>query len=236
MPIKVYLSPENRVAPHGKYAGYDDIYENEVAVAISALTKIELERCGFEVKEGITGNSIRNRVAEAIAWDADYYMPIHTNASGISGKGKGPEVLAYSKVGSKSYNASKLCYDRLMEIYPRKTNRGVVINNTFYEIISTPMLSVYPELAFHDDEIDAKWLVENKESIAAALCKGVCDWFGVEYVSVDNDKHSVQNVAEFEKLIAERDNAIAEAAEWKAAYVDLMNKIQNLYDTMKGGN
>ena len=68
-----------------------------------------------------------------------------------------------------------------MKIYPADTGRGVKTNTTFYEINSTPLLSVYPELAFHDNGADAQWLVENQEEIAEALCRGVCRWFGVNY-------------------------------------------------------
>ena len=45
------------------------------------------------------------------------------------------------------------------------------------------MLSVYPELAFHDNGADARWLVENQGEIAEALCRGVCRWFGVNYTA-----------------------------------------------------
>ena len=74
-----------------------------------------------------------------------------------------------------------------MKIYPAKTNRGVRQNTTFYEINSTPMLSVYPELAFHDNGADARWLVENQQPIAEALTRGVCRWFGVSYLPPQSD-------------------------------------------------
>ena len=43
------------------------------------------------------------------------------------------------------------------------------------------MLSIYPELAFHDNGEDAHWLVNSKAEIAEALCRGLCDWYGVEF-------------------------------------------------------
>ena len=76
-----------------------------------------------------------------------------------------------------------MTYEELMAIYPAAASRGVRQNTTFYEINSTPMLSVYPELAFHDNGAYAQWLVENQDEIAEALCRGVCRWFGVNYTA-----------------------------------------------------
>lgn len=130
--------------------------------------------------------TVRVRVAEAISWQADYYLPIHTNASSATpreGSARGPEVLAYGQPGGISWRACQMTYEELMAIYPAATTRGVRQNTTFYEINSTPMLSVYPELAFHDNGADAQWLVENQGEIAEALCRGVCRWFGVNYTA-----------------------------------------------------
>ena len=46
--MKIYLSPERRSAPHGKYWGYD-AYEHDVCVNIAARMIPLLESCGFEV-------------------------------------------------------------------------------------------------------------------------------------------------------------------------------------------
>ena len=182
---KIYLSPERRPNPHGPYYGYPGVYEHDVCVEIGAYCADALTRCGFEVKIADPALNIYQRVDDGIAWGADYYLPIHTNASTATlkeGTAQGPTVLRYGKAGGASDKACKMTYNRLMEIYPRKTKRGVYQRDEFVEIGRTPMLSVYPELAFHDNRADAKWLVENKKTIGEALCKGVCDWFGVEYI------------------------------------------------------
>ncbi len=148
---KIYLSPERRPAPHGPYFGYPTLFEHDVTTSIAQKTAAALTRCGFSVKMAPPAATVRVRVAEAISWQADYSLPIHTNASSAT---------------------------------PREGSaRGVRQNTTFYEINSTPMLSVYPELAFHDNGADAQWLVENQGAIAEALCRGVCRWFGVNYTA-----------------------------------------------------
>lgn len=184
MSKKIYLSPERRPAPHGPYFGQPGLYEHGVTTEIAELTAEALTRCGFAAKLAQPAATLRQRVAEAVGWGADYYLPIHTNASTATlkeGTARGPEVLAYGNPEGVSWRACQMTYEALMEIYPEKTDRGVRGNTTFYEINSTPMLSVYPELAFHDNAKDAAWLVENKAAIAEALTRAVCRWYGVSY-------------------------------------------------------
>ena len=180
---KIYLSPERRPQGHGKYWGMD-LYEHDYCVEVARLTAQVLVRCGFEVKvEEDPDKSLERRVLEAIAWGADCYLPLHTNASSNGtkeGTARGPLVLAYGEPDGVSWRACQAVYDRLMELYPDK-GRGVVGGSPFYEIIRTPMLSIYPELAFHDNGQDAAWLVANKSAIAAALAKGLCDWYKMSY-------------------------------------------------------
>ena len=190
MTPKIYLSPERRPAPHGPYFGYPNLYEHDVTTAIARKTAEALNRCNFMVKIASPADDLRARVREAISWQSDYYQPIHTNAATATpkeGTARGPEVLAYGQKEGKSWRACQMTYEELMKIYPAKTGRGVRQNTTFYEINSTPMLSVYPELAFHDNGADARWLVENQQPIAEALTRGVCRWFGVSYLPPQSD-------------------------------------------------
>ena len=156
---KIYLSPERRPAPHGPYFGYPTLFEHDVTTSIAQKTAAALTRCNFMVKIASPADDLRARVREAISWQADYYLPIHTNASSATpreGSARGPEVLAYGQPGGISWRACQMTYEELMAIYPAATTRGVRQNTTFYEINSTPMLSVYPELAFHDNGADAQ--------------------------------------------------------------------------------
>ena len=96
MSKKIYLSPERRPAPHGPYFGYPGVWEHDVTVRIAEKTAAALRRCGYAVRIAAAEDPLRQRVAEGIAWGADYYLPIHTNASSSTtaeGKAQGPEVL-----------------------------------------------------------------------------------------------------------------------------------------------
>ena len=226
MAKKIYLSPERRPNPHGPYWGYADVYEHDVCCEIAEYCKEALIRCGFEVKIASPNDNMEKRVAEGVSWGANYYMPIHTNAATakpIEGTAQGPTVLRYGNEGGVSDRACKMVYNQLMAIYPRKTKRGVYTQNAFYEIRMTPMLSVYPELAFHDNGEDAKWLVENKKEIAIALCKGVCQWFNVDYVEENNTPINEPSV-----LKSEYDKVVAESYAWKQKFNTLSSKFDKI--------
>ena len=177
---RIYLSPERRPRPHGRYWGME-AYEKDVCEELASLLAPLLAARGFGARIGAPEKDLAARVGEAIAWGADYYLPIHTNAStggAREGTARGPLVLAYDHPAAKA--ACRRMYDSLLEVYPcPERGRGVQVSRDFYEIIRTPMVSVYPEIAFHDNGEDARWLVENKGEIARALCRGVCRWYGV---------------------------------------------------------
>lgn len=188
MSKKIYLSPENRPAPHGPYTGYPGIYEHDVCCEIAEYYKAALERCGFVVEIAEPGRSIRSgetRQAYANKHGFDLYSTIHTNAGG----GTGPTCLYAGAKGSESYKANQMVYEELRKLYPSK--RGIVDGNGYAENNQTSMVSIYPEVAFHDNAKDAKFLVENKKAIGEALCKAVCWYFGVTYVAPKEDKPSV---------------------------------------------
>ena len=41
---------------------------------------------------------------------------------------------------------------------------------------------MYVEIDFHDNKLIAKWIVEHTNEIAEAICKAICEYYGVKYV------------------------------------------------------
>lgn len=151
----IYLSPEKRPAPHGPYA-WGNTYEHDYCCSVAELEKEHLERCGFTVIIADPGKVIAERAKEANRLKVDLYQTIHTNGGG----GTGAEMLYYPHPESR--RANQCVYDELVKLYPSK--RGLKDGKAYLENNSTNMVSVYPELAFHDNPQDARFLVENKEA------------------------------------------------------------------------
>ena len=170
---KVYLSPSDQ--PENVYA-YGDTNEKEQCCKIAAVTEAALKRNGFDVKTG-TSSSLAERCAEANAWGADIYVPIHTN--GFNGLVSGTRLFCYSPSG-EGYKACKAVFDVLAPITPG-TSELIVARPELYEVKMAAAPTVYIEVDFHDVPDVAKWIIEHTEEIGEAICKGICNYYGVVY-------------------------------------------------------
>ena len=201
--MKIYLSPENRPAPHGPYTGYSGVYEHDVCCEIAVYEKEALERCGFDVVVANEESTMAERCTWANNNSVDLYQTIHTNAGG----GTGAECLYYGNINGQSYRANQAVYNELVSLYPSK--RGLKDGTNYYENKMTNMVSVYPEIAFHDNANDAKFIVENKKTIAEALCKGICSYMGVDYKpATDNPQTGIDYKVLYEQEKQKREKLI----------------------------
>ena len=63
-------------------------------------------------------------------------------------------------------------------------------------------------------------------SISEALCRGVCDWYGVEYIGeIGNPQVGGITEAEYKELLAEME-------EWKRKYLSLAAGVKALAETI----
>lgn len=173
--MKIFISPSNQTA--NAYKGVDTnecIQCEKIASALSA----ELVKCGFETKVANRNDDVNARCKASKAWGADLHIPIHTNAGG----GKGIEVYvnknASSNVKEKAKKLSSMICDNIKAISASGASRGVK-EATFQELTDSTF-AVYPEIEFHDNATYAKWICENTEVIAKALCKAICNFYGTE--------------------------------------------------------
>lgn len=173
MAKKIFLSPSNQT--DNAYA-YGNTNEAAQCGRIGDAAKTALERCGFEVRMDKLG-TLAEKVSQSNAWGADLHIPIHTNA--FNKKVTGTRMFYYSS-GSNSYKACKAIYDVLAPITPGNSE-NIKAYPTLYEMKHTTASSVYIEVDFHDVADIAKWIIEHPVEIGEAICKGVCNFYGVTY-------------------------------------------------------
>lgn len=180
MPKRIYLSPSNQDSNMYAYGGTNEM---EQCNRIADYAKLALERCGFEVKKAPKGQEMRTSIAESNAWGANLHIPIHTNASTNSGTGKaGGTVVFVYNTGTAHMKFAEPIYNRVQEISPGTTDYGVQPNPGLAELNSTIAMGIYIEVDFHDNPPIAKWIIENSKAIGEAICKGVCNGYGVDYI------------------------------------------------------
>ena len=187
MAKKIYVSPSDQA---GNTYAYGNTNEMVQCQKIAGLLVAALERCGFEAKTSYEQGKqeMYNRVKESNAWVADLHICIHTNA--FNTKVAGTRVFYYAKPG-RSYDAAKAVYDVLAPITPGKSD-NLTPKPQFYEMNKTAAPAVYVEAEFHDNRDAAKWIVEHPTEIAEAICKGVCNYFGVSYSGQDKPVEPVE--------------------------------------------
>ena len=172
---KVYVSPSSQT--DNKYAvGNTNEAVQCRKIAVSLVEA--LERCGFDAMTNTTGDMYQ-RTAESNKWGAGLHLPIHTNA--YNKKVQGTRIYCYNTTG-KGYKASKAIMATLKPITPG-TSDSINARTNLYEINNAKAPVAYIEVAFHDNAEEAQWIIDNTVQIAEAICRGVCDYYGVEYVA-----------------------------------------------------
>lgn len=174
--MKIYLSPSSQ--PANAYSA-GNTNEQVQCNRIAEYCKLALERCGFEVKKGPEGQGYVENVAESNAWGADIHVPIHTNAGG----GRGPIVFVYSNTKAHMALATPV-FNALNSVVPVPSQYGVHTQG-FYEIIQSACKCIYIECAFHDNEDEARWIIDNAAVLGEAIAKGLCEGTGVKYVEAN---------------------------------------------------
>lgn len=173
---KIYVSPSDQL---GNLYAYGDTNEATVCREIAGKLCTALERCGFEAKTDFSDGSdaMYERCRQSDDWGADLHICIHTNA--FNGQVTGTRIFSYNYTG-ESYKASKCVFDALAPV-TIGTSENITARSELYEIRVPKAVSVYVEVDFHDVPKVAKWLIENTDAVAEALCKGICDYYKTEY-------------------------------------------------------
>lgn len=184
---KIYISPSSQ--PENRYA-WGNTNEQEQCNKIALATVKALKRCGIEAKTNTSG-TMYSRASESNEWGADAHIPIHTNAA--NGKVQGTRLFSYDSK-NKGYKICKSVMETLAPITPGTSDR--ITSANFYEITDTNAPCCYIEVAFHDNVEEAKWIIEHTNEIAEAITKGLCNHYGVKYVSECTNKPSYKKVTE----------------------------------------
>ena len=156
--------------------------ESIINLAVSKLLAAECERQGFSVimtRDDDYYLTLNERCVVANNAKADIFVSIHCN-SAESKSASGTEVFYY--YGEKSISLANKVYEKMVTMVPLK-KRGVA-KKDLHVIRYTNMPAILCELAFlsntsdyallHSEQTQALW--------AEAICRGICEYFGVEYL------------------------------------------------------
>lgn len=173
MAKKIYISPSSQTDNKYVVGNTNEAVQcGKIAVALVEA----LKRCGFQAMTNTTGDMYK-RTAQSNKWGADLHLPIHTNA--YNKKVQGTRIYCYNTTG-EGYKASRAIMAALKPITPGNSD-SINARDNLYEINKAKAPVAYIEVAFHDNEVEAAWIIENTVEIAEAICKGVCNHYGETY-------------------------------------------------------
>lgn len=198
MAKKVYLSPAAHSPDNPTKCGCgENVHCNQYA----DILEKRLKDHGILVKRGdkskVGNDAMASRVAEANAWGADIYHPIHTNAGG----GHYSMTMCWNDKDSIAkaniVNKYRKC------ISPHK----VVTRADLYEIKNTKMTCLYDELFFHDSAEDCAWFHNGgMEKLAEETVQAFCEILGVKYKALNTADAKVKELeAKVKTLQSEND-------------------------------
>ena len=206
-----------RTPPITELNGYQ-IRENEFNKAVALILEQELLRCGFNVLNvsSTDNDSLEERVQRANNSKADIFVAIHYNAFDGSFDDYDPEgieVHVYG-LGGEAEKLAKCIIEELVQGTEQK-NRGVKVNN-FYVLRETKMPAVLSENGFMDNKREALLMLNSvfQNEVAKEHARGICKYFGVEYVSVDDVQVNKNQVEYYKQKFQDLKDFIDEVLEF----------------------
>lgn len=187
MSKKIYLSPSSQTENAYAVGGTTEAEQcRRIALALAEA----LKRCGLEAKTNVEpGKSMYDRVAESNAWGADAHIPIHSNA--YNGQVAGFRGFYYG-TSSEGYPLVKAIMQALAPMMPGDSD-AISANPSLYEIQASNAPCAYLEIGFHDNPVEAQFIIDNTRPIAEAICQGICGYYGIPY---QEEKDMFEDVAE----------------------------------------
>ena len=175
MSKKIYLSPSNQT---GNKFITGNTNEGAVWNDIAKRLKEKLSIYDCEVKICTQSQTLAARAADAAGWGADVYIAMHSNAAGTANKGaRGVEVYYDANKGAATKKLAQTVLDDLSTLFK---SRGLKTSSKLIDCYKPSMPSIIGECGFHDNEQDARLILNNKDTIAGLYCAALAKYLGLK--------------------------------------------------------
>jgi len=171
---KVYLSPSTQDKSFGiGNFGVEEFRMNQIADVVEKILLLDGEYAVFRNVEGMSKEEI---IADSNGVKPNIHVAIHSNY------GNKPGCECYVKVGDETSNGfGKEVYKEVLALqYDKSIDNGLVYDKNVIEINKVNSPAILIEVGCHDNENDAKWIIENIENIGRAIARGIVRGFSLK--------------------------------------------------------
>lgn len=168
--MKIYLSPS--VQENNKGIG-DYGTEEKRMNEIADIVQRELSnRENIQLKRNLPNMNATQITNDSNSWNADYHCSLHSNAGG----GSGCEIYHYvDGTDNLSVKIARRVYSKVVNISPNP-GRGMKNGMKLFEVNDNiKAISFLIEIGFHDNLVDANFIINEKEKIGRAIAEGILE-------------------------------------------------------------
>lgn len=122
-------------------------------------------------------------IAQANQGYYDFYLALHSNASGQGESSPVRGIIAFYYPGSaEGKRGAELIAANLRKIYPLPDKVRTQATTSLGEVRQPHFPSVLVEIGYHDNYADAMWVEGHMDSIAQQLVRALTEFFGIPFI------------------------------------------------------
>ena len=177
---KIYLSPSTQeYNPYVTGAGSEEYFMNLLADAMEPILLLN----GIQFSRNTPDMTAASSIRQANAGQYDFYLALHSNASGPGAGGRSRGILAfYYPTSANGRRAAELFVENLRDIYPLPEKVSTRATTSLGEVRQPRFPSVLLELGYHDNPEDAAWIKSSLDAVAKNLVISLTDYFDIPFL------------------------------------------------------
>ncbi|MEG0692934.1 MAG: N-acetylmuramoyl-L-alanine amidase [Oscillospiraceae bacterium] len=188
---KIYLSPSTQEGNQYVIGGSEEYYMNLIADAMIPY----LQSSGIQYVRNTPDMTAVTSIRQSNSGNYDLHLALHSNAAPEDryGQVRGTDVY-YHPNSTRGKRAATIVAQNLKAIYPIPSLVRTLPTTRLGEVRQPIAPSVFIEFAYHDNEEDAAWIVNNIDAIARNVVLSLTEYFGIPFVMPQAPQKGVVSV------------------------------------------
>ena len=142
-----------------------------------------LNSCGIRYHRNTPDMTAASSIRQANAGWYDFYLALHSNASGEGSYGAARGIIAfYYPASTQGQRAAQIFVNNLRSIYPIPSKVVTRATTSLGEVRDSKFPANLLELGYHDNVDDARWIENNLTEIARNLVLSLTDFFDIPFI------------------------------------------------------